>query len=639
MAGPLRILHLEDDPRDAELVAATLRSGDVPCEVRRVETREAYESALRDAEIDLVLSDFSLPGYDGASALAFARSLRPEIPFILVSGTIGEDAAIESLLAGATDYVMKHRLSRLVPAVLRALREAEDRRARRQAERQVRASELTYRRLFESSKDGLLILEGPTGRILDANPFLLRLLGYARGEMVERTVSELELAGHDPACEAACRAILATGEGHYPDLRLLGRDGRVVEADIVASAHEIEGRRVIQCAIRDISERRRLENQLRQSQKLEAVGQLASGVAHDFNNLLAVINSYTELAVMSLPIGDPLRADLEQVQEAGTRAAALTRQLLAFSRRQVLQPVVLSVNAVASGVEKMLRRVIGEDIELRLTLASDLASVRADPAHLEQVLLNLVLNARDAMPRGGALVIETRNVELDEAYARGHADVKPGPHVLLAVSDTGCGMDADTMSRIFEPFFTTKEPGKGTGLGLATVYGIVKQSGGHVTVHSEVGRGTTFRIYLPREVAQAAAPPPRREASRGGSETVLVVEDDESVRRLVHRVLEPAGYAVLSAASGAEALELCERRADPIHLMLTDVVMPAMDGSALAARLRPRRPGMRVLYMSGYMDDAVAQHGLAAPGPDFLHKPFTAADLLHKVREALDRRP
>jgi two-component system cell cycle sensor histidine kinase/response regulator CckA len=637
MDRTLHILHIEDDPRDAELVEATLLAGDVRCEVRRVETREQYESALEGGGVDLVLSDFTLPGYDGASALAFTRARHPEIPFIVVSGTIGEDAAIESMLAGATDYVMKHRLGRLVPAVSRALREADERRARRQAEKQVRASELSYRRLFESSKDGLLILDAASGRIVDANPFLLELLGYTKDELVGHTLAEVDLAGDDPAGRAF-EELLANGEGRFPDLRLLGRDGRVVEVDAVASAYALEDRRTIQCAVRDISERRKLEGQLLQSQKVEAVGQLASGVAHDFNNLLAVINSYTELALGSLSPEDPLHEDLEQVQEAGTRAAALTRQLLAFSRRKVQQPVVLSLNEVARGIEKMLRRVIGETIDLRLHLAADLGNVRADPAHLEQVLLNLVLNARDAMPRGGSLVIETANVTLDEAGAREHPDAKPGAYVLLAVADTGCGMDASTRARIFEPFYTTKAPGKGTGLGLPTVHGIVKQSGGYVSVSSELGKGATFRIHLPRDASQAAEPRAHKPIMRGGTETVLVVEDDPDVRRLLQRVLRPAGYAVLCAASGAEALQLDAAHPGPIQLLVTDVVMPAMDGSAVAERLRRSRPQLRVLYMSGYLDEAVAARGPEGRGRDFIHKPFSAGDLLAKIREVLDRR-
>jgi PAS domain S-box-containing protein len=319
--SPIRILHLEDDPRDAELIKATLGGGVLSCEIRRVETREAFELALGEGGFDLIISDFSLPSFDGAAALNMARHLQPELPFILVSGAIGEEAAIESLVGGATDYVLKNRLTRLVPAVRRALAEAEDRRARKRAEEARWASEVKYRRLFETSKDGLLVLDGTTGQILDANASLLGLLGYARGDVVGQTVGGLGITGHEPACEAAFREFLSRDEGSRPDLRLRSREGQVVDVDVVSNAYTVEGQRVVRCSFRDIRERRKLEDQLRLAQKLEAVGQLAGGVAHDFNNILAVINSYTDMAVRSLRPEDPLRADLEQVAEAGARAA------------------------------------------------------------------------------------------------------------------------------------------------------------------------------------------------------------------------------------------------------------------------------------------------------------------------------
>jgi two-component system, cell cycle sensor histidine kinase and response regulator CckA len=636
MDRPLRILHLEDDVSDAELVHATLTEADLPSEVLRVDSRVAFEAAVRAGGFDLVLSDFSLPAFNGTAALRLVRELSPETPFILVSGTIGEDAAIEGLLGGATDYVPKQRLARLVPAVRRALVETDDRRARLRAEEARAASETRYRRLFESAADGILILDGVTEQILDANPSFLSLFGYTRSEVVGCTVTELELTGHDQRCEAAFREVTSHDEGHFSDLRLQGREGKAVDADVVSKAYTVEGQRVVQCSIRDIRERRRLESQLLLSQKMEAVGQLAGGVAHDFNNLLVVINSYTELAVANLQPTDPMREDLEQVAEAGARAAALTRQLLAFSRRQLLQPVLLSLGVVVGGLEKMLRRLINEDIELRIRVAEGLGSVRADPTQMEQVILNLVLNARDAMPRGGTLTLETSNATVNEADPAGHPEAKPGEYVLLSVTDTGCGMDEKTQGRIFEPFFTTKALGKGTGLGLATVYGIVKQSGGYISVDSEVDRGSRFRIYLPRERTRATdAESSKRPAPTGGTETILVVEDDDSIRRLIQRVLKPAGYTVLTAPSGEAALKLCEQRGGPVHLLLTDVVMPSMSGSAVAAKVAEARPGVRVLYMSGYLDEAV---GVSVLALDFIHKPFTASGLLARVREALDRK-
>jgi two-component system, cell cycle sensor histidine kinase and response regulator CckA len=636
MNRTLRILHLEDDARDAELVAATLAAGGVEAEVRRVDARPAFEEALRREEFDLVLSDFSLPSFDGAAALALVRELRPCTPFLLVSGVIGEDAAVESLVGGASDYVLKHRLGRLVPAVRRALAEADDRRARSRAEEAVRASEARYRRLFESSKDGLLVVDADTGRILDANPAFLALVAYTREEVAGRTVAELGIAG-DSTCAAAFEELRARDEALHDDLELRSREGEAVSVDVVSTSYVLDGQRVIQCSTRDIRERKRLESQLRLAQKLEAVGQLAGGVAHDFNNILAVMNSYTELAVEQLDAEDPLRDDLEQVLAAGARAAALTRRLLAFSRRQFLKPTVLAPNAVVTGLERMLRRLIGEDIQLELRLDPGLGCVRADPAQLEQVLMNLVVNARDAMPRGGQLVVTTAGARLGEEELKSHPDARPGAYVVLSVADDGHGIDPAALPHIFEPFFTTKGPGKGTGLGLSTVYGIVKQSGGFVEVGSQLGRGTTFRVHLPR----VEAPPTALEATAeaepaGGTETVLVVEDDSGVRRLVHRVLEPAGYTVLSAPSGPDALRLHDRRAGPIHLLLTDVVLPAMDGVAVAERFRALLPGIQVLFMSGYPGHAPTSLDVSRPDLGFLHKPFTAADLLRKVRERLD---
>ncbi len=388
----------------------------------------------------------------------------------------------------------------------------------------------------------------------------------------------------------------------------------------------------------EITERKQLEAQLLQSQKMEAVGRLAGGIAHDFNNLLTVIKGYSELLVEEVGGDGRLRRAAEEIDKAADRAALLTRQLLAFSRRQVLEPEVLDLNDVVANMDKMLRRLIGEDIDLVSVRRPGLGRVKADPGQIEQVIMNLAVNARDAMPQGGKLTLETANVELDEVYARNHVAITPGSYVMLAVSDTGCGMDAETQARIFEPFFTTKELGKGTGLGLATVYGIVKQSGGYIWVYSEPGQGTTFKVYLPRLEEAVETAQPEREIVRParGSETVLLVEDEENVRQLVRQTLEKNGYTVLEARAGAEATQLSAQHPGPIHLMLTDVVMPKMSGRELAERLALLRPGIKVLYMSGYTDNAIVHHGVLDPGTAFLQKPFTAADLGQKVREVLD---
>ena len=391
----------------------------------------------------------------------------------------------------------------------------------------------------------------------------------------------------------------------------------------------------------DVTERKQLEEQFHQAQKMEAVGRLAGGVAHDFNNLLTAILGSADLVLDTLPTGAPERDEIAEIRKATLRAADLTRQLLAFSRQQVIAPTVLNPNAVVADMDKLLRRLLGEDVELRTTLATDLATVKADQNQLEQVLLNLAVNARDAMPGGGKLTIETQNVELDQDYVRGHLSAQPGPYVMLAVSDTGVGMDAATQARIFEPFFTTKEKGKGTGLGLATVYGIVKQSGGWIWVYSEPGRGTTFKVYLPRvaEAAAPAAPTPPAPASVRGSETVLVVEDDELIRKLVQKVLKANGYTVLVAGSGGDAEQVAGQHQGPIHLLMTDVVLPGLNGREVARRLTAARAGIRVLYLSGYTDDAIVHHGVLEPGVAFLQKPFAPTALSRKVREVLDSPP
>jgi signal transduction histidine kinase/ActR/RegA family two-component response regulator len=385
-------------------------------------------------------------------------------------------------------------------------------------------------------------------------------------------------------------------------------------------------------ALRDI------EQQLQQAQKLEAVGRLAGGISHDFNNILTAILGYSDLTLQRLLEGDPLKRNLLEIRRASERAAALTRQLLAFSRKQVLQPIVLDLNSVVLDLERMLARMIGEDIHLRTTLNHQLGNVKADPGQMEQVIMNLVVNARDAMPDGGKLTIETDNVILDEAYAQRHLSVSPGPYIMLAISDTGTGMPADIQEHLFEPFFTTKEAGKGTGLGLSTVYGIIKQSGGNIWVYSEIGKGTTFKIYLPRvdepaEKYTTGGLP--REIPRG-TETILLVEDSDVVRALAHEVLETSGFRVFEAPDPESAIAICERHTGSIDLLLTDLVMPGMGGTEMSAVLRRVKPRMRVLFMSGYTAEAIVNHGILEGGLNFIQKPFTPDALVLKVREVLD---
>jgi len=418
--------------------------------------------------------------------------------------------------------------------------------------------------------------------------------------------------------------------------------------DLEASATQTiyRGESVSLVYLRDITDRkraeealRRTEEQLRQSQKMEAIGQLAGGVAHDFNNILRVIKGYSQLSLNEIKEGEPLRENIEEIRKATDRAADLTRQLLAFSRRQIMEMRVLDLNDLLVSLEKMLRRVIGEDIELVTILTEDLGRVKTDPGQIEQVIMNLAVNARDAMRDGGRLTIETANVDLDEAYARSHVAVIPGRYVMISVSDTGVGMTTEVRDRVFEPFFTTKEKGKGTGLGLSTVYGIVKQSGGNIWVYSEPGKGTTLKIYLPR-----VDEPPEELKEKvvigelpRGRETILMVEDEEDVRKLAVRILERQGYKVLEASEGLGAFLIVEEYGDPIHLLVTDVVMPKISGRELVGRMAEVRPEIKVLYMSGYTDNAITHHGILEKGMNYLQKPFTMEGLARKVREVLDK--
>jgi PAS domain S-box-containing protein len=480
------------------------------------------------------------------------------------------------------------------------------------------------------------------GVITFINPEFTRLYGYTEQEVVGKTTPRVLKSGSKSPEEYASfwKTILDKRVAKEEWVNKT-KDGRLVTienaANPILDEHGgITGFLAIQ---RDITERKVMEEQLRQSQKMEAVGQLAGGVAHDFNNLLTVITGYSQLLLDRLRSDDPLRAHVTEIKNAGDMAAQLTQQLLAFSRRQVLAPQIVDLKTVIANVEKMLRRMIGEDIALDIVPGPDVGPVKADPWQIEQVLLNLAVNARDAMPQGGKLTFEIADIELDEAFTQRHAGSTPGPFVVLTVSDSGCGMDEQTKAHIFEPFFTTKEKGKGTGLGLAMVYGIVKQSGGYIVVQSELGKGTTFKIYLPRvnEPVAVAEPHKARVKPERGCETVLLVEDEPGLRDLARTILEVSGYTVLDARSGNEALLKCKTHKGPIHLIVTDVVMPEMNGRELAERLAALHRKMKVLYMSGYTGDAIVKRGALEPGVAFLQKPFEPDALVHKVREVLDQ--
>ena len=520
MTQPLRLIHLEGNPADAELIDSTLRNAGIPCQTKRVHTREDFLAALRQGGFSLILADTTVPDFDGAAALDLARALHPDVPFLFVSGMQGEEFAVDMMQRGATDYISKQRLGRLVPSVRRTLRELDERLERKRAEDALRMS----------------------------------------------------------------------------------------------------------------------EKQLRQAQKMEAVGRLAGGLGHDFNNLLTVIMGHSQVLLDELSVGSPIRAKIEEMQKAGERAANLIRQLMAFSRKQPMEPNVLPLNSVIGNVEGMLRRLIGEDIQLVIRPDPHNGHVKADPGQLEQVLMNLVVNARDAMPNGGLLAIETSQVELARTPMHHLHPLPLGHYVKLTVTDTGCGMNTDVLGHLFEPFFTTKDAHKGTGLGLSTVFGIVTTCGGGIDVWSQVGHGTTFDLYFPRATPQATATStdsPQAQP-RQGSETILLVEDDNGVRDLVRRELLKTGYQVIEAKNGVEACLTATQQSYHVDLLLTDVVMPGMNGRELAEHLAVIKPNLRVLFMSGYLDDISVNSGMDPHRTTFLQKPFTPDLLLRTVRALLD---
>jgi PAS domain S-box-containing protein len=717
---------------------------------------------LASHRYDLILCDFSLPGWNGLEALRWVRKSGHDTPFIYVSGTLGEDVAVECIRQGATDYVLKNNLARLPHAVRRSLEEWELRLTKRRIEKEKKDSERQYKLLFESNPAPMWVLERNTLAFLAVNDAAVNNYGYSREEFrnmnaldilpkdevqdglrsllqkdlkrfqvtehtrhlkKDSTVVEVEVSrnavsfgdidamlvlAHDiteirrnqerlrhseekfaKAFRSSPMAITISTkqDGRYIEVndafvrmldldresvigrssielrvwdvledrdamvRELERSGRVTlfETRFNSKSRGVRAVRIsaetimlgdlscILAIITDVTSAKSLEEQFRQAQKMEAVGRLAGGIAHDFNNMLSVIMGYCDLAQDHRDL-DTVGRDVRQIKKAAQRAAKLTGQLLAFSRQQVVRPSILNLNVVVREIFQMLLRVIAADVRLLFEPAENLGNVKADLGQIEQILMNLVMNARDAMSQGGSIVIETANVELDENYSCRHPNVKPGAYVMLSVSDTGHGMDSGTLSKIFEPFFTTKSPGMGTGLGLSMVYGAMEQANGHIVAYSEESKGTTFKLYFPMADGEAQMPSVvNNDVSRiRGFETVLLVEDEADLRGLTKELLESEGYTVLAATDATQAFELVGNHLGLIHILLTDVVLPGMSGRELAERVLESRPGVKVLYMSGYSGALVAKQGVLDPGMALLSKPFSRRELLSQLRSVLD---
>jgi two-component system cell cycle sensor histidine kinase/response regulator CckA len=620
----LPVLIVDDDPQMLRTITDILRlNGYAPTSATTGLAGLQLAAAMEHSPA-IALVDLSLPDMDGIEVVARLHTLSALTQVVILTGNASVDSAVRALREQSYDYLIKP----VQPDhLLATLERAGERSYRRRAEEGMRESEERMRQIFAHVSDALFIVDD-AGLIVDANPAATALTGHTLDQLRSTRLNEV-LPEIDTVADDGSDGKIRTQSAPSVD-----KSARVLD---IQTARFAPGVRVY--TVRDLTKQRQLEEELAQSRKMDAIGQLAGGVAHDFNNLLTVIMSYSSLLLGDIETADPRRQDVQEISDAAERAAALTGQLLAFSRKQVMHTRPISLNTVVSGVEKMLRRLIGEDIELKISLGDQMHLVNADPGQLEQVIINLAVNARDAMPNGGKLHITTSNAKLPPASRGKRADASANGHVMLAVEDTGIGMTRDIQQRIFEPFFTTKEQGKGTGLGLATVYGIVKQSGGEVQLHSEPMGGTMFRIFFPALATAAESEPAVSEGQSAprGDETVLIVEDDASLRALAARVLESSGYKVLLARNGIEALALCAGYEGTIDLVASDVVMPEMSGRPLVEKLAETRAETKVLFMSGYTDDDVMRRGVLDGRTAFIQKPFTATQFATKVRDVLDQ--
>ena len=632
MGSSLRILHLEDNRNDADLVQAALATEGLACEVVRMETRAEFAAALDEGGWDLILCDFSLPSFDGKTALALARERCPGMPFIFVSGTIGEEAAIDALTSGATDYVLKQRPARFIPAVRRALQESEERRARQRAEETIREQAA----LLDVAHDAILLC-GLEGSLIFWNKGAERLYGWTAQEATGKRVSELLHMSKQPHLVTAWETLLEKGEWRG-EMHQVTKDG---EAIIVAGSWTLvrdqEDRpRSILIINTDITEKKHLEAQLLRSQRMESLGTLAGGIAHDLNNVLTPILMAAQL-LQTKPLADEAMKWLKTIETSVKRGRGMIKQVLAFARGVEGERCAILVRHLITELEKIMRDTFPRSIQIGTHLPHDLWTIIGDSTQLYQVLLNLCVNARDAMPDGGRLQIEGGNLLLDEHDLRRQPGAKPGPYVVLSVSDTGTGISPHVIDRVFDPFFTTKGVGQGTGLGLSTAMGFVKSHGGFMNVYSEVGRGTEFKVYLPAQETAATrqAEEERPELPKGNGELVLVVDDEATILEMMKATLEAYGYRVLTAKDDTEAVASCAQHHGAISVVVTDMMMPFMDGPATIRALHKLDPAIKVIAVSGLMENKNRAGVADTDSTLFLQKPYTTEQLLHALHEAL----
>ncbi|MCD6440648.1 MAG: response regulator [Candidatus Marinimicrobia bacterium] len=650
----LKILYLEDNVTDFELTKAILEKEQLLDKIERVETRQQFQTALENNDYDIILSDYSLTDFDGISALKIVLEKYPETPFIILSGSLGEELAIDTLKMGATDYVLKQRISRLIPAVRRAVKESEEKTRLRIAEAQsaaaleaLKESEENFRTLVENSFDGILIND-VTGNYLYANNRAAEISGYSISELLKLNV--IDLTPSEDKNKIVKRVKKRIENNHTPDYFesvLVRKDGKEIPIELTAAPTIWKNKPAEIVSVRDITERKQaekekalLQSQLQQAQKMETIGALAGGIAHDFNNLLTVIQGNVQLARMKYKDSRELDSYLEQVQNSSDRAAKLTRQLLTFSRKQPINLSILNINTVIEDMLKMLQRLIGEDISIDTNLSPELPSIKGDEGNIEQVIMNLVINARDAMPEGGEILLKTENVELHENEYTGIIGSYPGEFVCLTIRDTGAGIDEKNLSKIFEPFFTTKDKETGTGLGLSVVYGIVKQHKGFIQVQSKLQEGTTFKIYFPASGKVQFSGTDNLKSSklkRGKGERILLVEDNDAIRSLFSNALAMQGFEVTTAIDAEDAIIRFTMENGNYDLVISDIVMPGKSGLELADELRSRKPEIGVILMSGYLDKKIKSLEITQKEYKLLRKPCEIATLLNTVAEVLEK--